>query len=136
MVEQLGSAGQVRCAIVTQEAAVDKGQGWVLFTINLGLGIGGYRQGRLGDGQRATHIAEGVVVVDASRAGDRVWAYITVLNSCGRTARFSGQVRCAIVTQEAAVDKGQGWVLFTINLGLGIGGYRQGRLVMVNVLPT
>ncbi len=84
-------------------AAVDKGQGWVLFTINLGLGIGGYRQGRLGDGQRATHIAEGVVVVHASRAADRVWAYITVLNSCGRTARFSGQVRCAITCRDPKV---------------------------------
>ncbi len=78
---------------------------------------------------RATHIAEGVVVVHASRAGDRVWAYITVAEQAVVEQLGSGgQVRCCHRHPGSRRrQKVKAGFSFTINLGLGIGGYRQGR---------
>src|SRR5206468_870282 len=81
---------------VVQRVAVDgagdrRGERRVVVAVGLGLVVGGDVGRPWGDRQRAIDVRERVVVIDPTRAGDRVVAHVGELAGGRRTARLGRQ---------------------------------------------
>ena len=110
------------------EGTVDEGERRVDLAVDLGLGVSGDGQGRLGDLEGVAGVAEGVVVVEPTAAGDRVGPDVAELAGRRRAGRLDVEDGRVVGSLEGTVDEGERRVDLAVDLGLGVSGDGQGRL--------